>query len=118
MATNVTPETIDAAIAPTLDAFVASAAPSLRACAEAVYEQLLYSVQDYLRDNAQWNIGAELERCRKIEAENRSLREMQAVMLDLAYQYLSDLRHPPTGDSLQRRIERAEKVIARATGAA
>lgn len=37
-------------------------------------------------------------------------------LLDLAYQYLSDLRYPPTGDSLQRRIERAEAVIAKATG--
>lgn len=39
-------------------------------------------------------------------------------LLDLAYQYLSDLRYPPTGDSLQRRIERAEKVIAKARGIA
>ncbi len=38
-------------------------------------------------------------------------------LLDLAYQYLSDLRYPPTGDSLQRRIERAEAIIAKATGA-
>lgn len=39
-------------------------------------------------------------------------------LLDLAHQYLSDLRRPPTGDSLQRRIERAEAVIAKAVGEA
>jgi hypothetical protein len=37
-------------------------------------------------------------------------------LLDLAYQYLSDLRYPPTGDSLQRRIERAKAIIVKATG--
>ena len=61
-------------VGPTLDAFVSGAAPHLRKCAEAVYEELLYSVQDYLRENAEWNIGGEIERCRKTEAENRDLR--------------------------------------------
>lgn len=37
-------------------------------------------------------------------------------LLNLAYTYLSDLKRPPTGDSLQRRIEQAERVIARAGG--
>lgn len=37
-------------------------------------------------------------------------------LLDLAYQYLSDLRRPPQGDSLQRRIERAEAIIAKTQG--
>lgn len=49
---------------------------------------------------------------------NARLISTTPELLELAYQYLSDLRHPPTGDSLQRRIERAEKVIAKATGAA
>lgn len=113
---SVTPETLDAAITPTLDAFVVAAKPRLRLCAEAVYEELLHSVQDYLRDNAQWNIGTELDRCRRTEAENRDLRAVQSDLLNLAYQYLSDLRYPPTGGSLQRRIERAEAIIAKATG--
>jgi len=39
-------------------------------------------------------------------------------LLDLAYQYLSDLRYPPTSDSRERRIERIQHVIAKATGAA
>jgi len=37
-------------------------------------------------------------------------------LLELACQYLSDLHHPPQGDSLKRRIERAEKIIAKARG--
>jgi hypothetical protein len=39
-------------------------------------------------------------------------------MLEALYQYVSDLRFPPQGDSIQRRIERAEAVIAKATGGA
>ena len=62
------------AIGPTLDLFVLASAPMLRDCAEAVYEQLLYSVQDYLKANAEWNIGNEIDRCRKIEIENIKLR--------------------------------------------
>ncbi len=48
---------------------------------------------------------------------NARLIAASPELLDLAYQYLSDLRRPPTGDSLQRRIERAKQVIAKATGA-
>jgi hypothetical protein len=50
-------------------------------------------------------------------AANARLIAASPELLDLAYQYLSDLRRPPTGDSLQRRIERAEAIIAKATGA-
>lgn len=39
-------------------------------------------------------------------------------LLETLYQYVSDLRYPPEGDSIQRRIERAEAVIAKATGGA
>ena len=38
-------------------------------------------------------------------------------LLALAHQYLSDLRYPPTGDSLQRRIEQTQRVIAKAANA-
>ncbi len=33
------------------------------------------------------------------------------MLTDLAHQYLSDLRYPPTGDSRDRRIERIEAVL-------
>lgn len=33
------------------------------------------------------------------------------VLTDLAHQYLSDLRYPPSSDSRERRIERIEAVL-------
>ena len=61
---------------------------------------------------------AEPARSPAIREANARLISAAPELLDLAYQYLSDLRYPPTGDSLQRRIERAEKVIAKARGIA
>lgn len=43
-------------------------------------------------------------------------RSTQSALMNLAHQYLSDLRRPPTGDSLRRRIDHAEKVIAMTIG--
>ncbi len=40
------------------------------------------------------------------------------AMVEALRQYVSDLRYPPQGDSIQRRIERAEAVIRKATGGA
>lgn len=57
---------------------------------------------------------ASLERMRA----NAMLFASASDLLELAYQYVSDLRYPPQGDSIERRIERAEKLIAKATGAA
>lgn len=39
---------------------------------------------------------------------------MVPEMLHALWQYESDLLHPPTGDSLERRLERVRKVIAKA----
>lgn len=38
-------------------------------------------------------------------------------LLELAYQYQSDLRHPPTADSVERRLERIAAVLAKVGGA-
>lgn len=38
-------------------------------------------------------------------------------LLELAYQYQSDLRHPPTSDSVERRLERIAAVLAKVGGA-
>lgn len=38
-------------------------------------------------------------------------------LLELAHQYASDLRHPPTADSLERRLERIAAVLAKAGAA-
>lgn len=70
------------AIGPTLDLFVKNAAPAIQRATEQIYERLLYDVQDYLRDNAVWNLGAEIDRCRKVEAENRELRTSQAELVE------------------------------------
>lgn len=38
-------------------------------------------------------------------------------LLELAYQYQSDLRHPLTADSVERRLERIAAVLAKVGGA-
>lgn len=37
-------------------------------------------------------------------------------LLELVYQYQSDLRHPPTADSVERRLERIAAVLAKVGG--
>lgn len=76
-----TPESIAEAIRPTLDAFTIAADPYCRKAAEDIYERLLCMTQDYLRENAEWNIGDDIRRCRKIELDNLSLRETNAALL-------------------------------------
>jgi hypothetical protein len=39
-------------------------------------------------------------------------------LLELARQYLNDMRHPPAPDSRERRVSLIEKVIAKAEGRA
>lgn len=56
-----------------LDRFVIRSEPHLRKLSESVYENLLTDVQEYLKSNANWNLANEIERCRRIEAENREL---------------------------------------------
>ena len=43
--------------------------------------------------------------------------ERMQDLLSLAYQYQSDLRHPPTADSVERRLERIAAVLAKVGGA-
>jgi hypothetical protein len=38
-------------------------------------------------------------------------RDVSKELLELAYQYQSDLRHPPTADSVERRLERIAAVL-------
>ena len=76
-----TPETIAQELQPTLDRFVKLAEPHVRKISEEVYDRLLFSVQDYLIENAQWNIGEDVRRCRKIELDNLKLREVNADLV-------------------------------------
>lgn len=82
-------DTVAAAIAPTLDKFVASAAPYLKKVTDELYGQLLDGVQDYLRENGEWNIGQEIERCRKVDRDNSQLRETSTELLAAAQLALS-----------------------------
>ena len=45
------------------------------------------------------------------------LIEAAPELLELAYQYQSDLRHPPTADSVERRLQRIAAVLAKVGGA-
>lgn len=49
-------------------------------------------------------------------ADHEHLIAAAPAMLEALYQYESDLRHPPTGDSVERRLERVRSVIAKAFG--
>lgn len=67
-------EEVAALLGPTLDQFEVAAQTPLRKVADTLYDILLRDVQAYLRDNAQWNIAAEIDRCRRIERENTRLQ--------------------------------------------
>lgn len=92
---ELTADTTAELIRPTLDLFVSKAEPAIRKITEEIYEQFLNSVQDYLRENGEWNIGQEIERCRRIEHDNTQLR---MAKIDLI--------------SALRRLEAANELLA------
>ena len=49
------------------------------------------------------------------EADLRAIALVPELVMVL-HQYRSDLRHPPQGDSVQRRLERVEKLLAQIAG--
>ncbi len=51
-------------------------------------------------------------------AANANLIAASPEMLALLHQYIDDLRYPPEGDSIERRIAAAKAVIAKARGEA
>ncbi len=51
------------------------------------------------------------------EADAKLMAASKAL-LELVYQYQSDLRYPPTPDSRERRLERIAAVLAKIEGAA
>lgn len=105
------------AIRPTLDQFVIGAIPAARKVADEVYEHLLYSVQDYLRENAEWNLGGEIDRCRAIEADSRALREVNSCLLEALERCLNFIANTEgeMGESLECG-DLARAAIARARG--
>lgn len=70
------PETIvENACGALLDAFVEQSAPRLKKFTDQLYSDLLDSVQEYLRENANWNLSAQIEQHRKTTRENYELRD-------------------------------------------
>lgn len=100
------------AIGPTLGLFVKQAAPVVQKVADEVYERLLFSVQDYLKENAEWNIGGEIERCTKIKAENVQIQANLADLAEAARGAVEALRSTP----IIGRTENAEAFACRQNG--
>ena len=83
--------------------------------------------QNVSRSLTQWSIGLDhpVDLCRGVcrndymlvggictEADARAMAASKEL-LELAYQYQSDLRHPPAADSVTRRLERIAAVLAK-----
>lgn len=119
-------ETVAEAIRPALDKFAAAAEPTIRKVAESLYEQLLWATQDYIRENGEWNIGQEIERCRRIEHDNTQLRIRHKEMLSaliharaaLHQHYVDWDGEPEDAVPLQMARSHCDAAIAKARGEA
>lgn len=91
--------------------------PLLKKAVDDIYGGLLDATQDYLRDNVAFNIASRIDVAERQALSDRQElareREKTEALLELAYQYQSDLRHPPTADSVTRRLERIAAVLAK-----
>lgn len=56
-------------------------AATARKAAEALYEGLLYDTQDYLRDNLNFNLSAELSLAKRGEAEAKARADQSAELV-------------------------------------
>jgi len=111
------------AIGPTLDLFVKQSAAAIQRATDEIYERLLYGVQDYLKDNAEWNLGAEIDRCQKIEADNRDLRASQAELVEALREVTAELGefaditiNGVRDDRMGGMVDRARALLARIDG--
>lgn len=66
---------IDAACDTMLTGIVRRSEPILQKAVEQFYDRLLGDVQEYLIDNAKWNLRSEIERCVEINRRNAELVE-------------------------------------------
>lgn len=71
-----------------------------------------------IHSDQHWIANIKCESCPAHEEGNANVITSSPELLELARQYLSDMRHPPAPDSRERRISLIEKVIAKAEGRA
>ncbi|MDT0507509.1 hypothetical protein [Novosphingobium sp. MMS21-SN21R] len=92
--------------------------PLLKKAVDDIYSGLLDATQDYLRDNVAFNIASRISTSDREAADARQryaeLSKSHEALLELAYQYASDLLYPPTADSRERRLDRIAAVLAKA----
>lgn len=62
-----------------LDGVEAAVEPHVRKATDDIYERVMETVQDYLRDNAEWNIRTQIDTA---EREARTLRAKNAELKD------------------------------------
>jgi len=91
--------------------------PLLLKAADDFYGALLDATQDYLCENITYNIAARISVAERQALSDRQdlerERDKTADLVQLAHQYASDLRHPPSADSVERRLERIAAVLAK-----
>lgn len=61
-------------------------------------------------------VSEEHDAMMRLRRRSEQVEETHKALMELAYQYRDDLRHPPAADSHSRRLEAIEVVIAKAEG--
>lgn len=118
MSATETPEAFAAAIAPTVAAIEVALGPVIQRASEHFYEQTLSDVQQFLKDNVEWNLGNEITRCREIERVNRELLEALHGLNGILGTAESNASGTPQWEFVSSKINAAREAITKATGAA
>lgn len=111
-----------------LDGVEAAVEPHVKAAAERIYEDIMLTVQDYLRDNAGFNIGQQIATADREAAFARGKLVEVMAQRDALFAAMSGLKpildsaeSNASGNSewphISRRINSARDAMARAYGA-
>lgn len=65
--------------------------PALRKASETIYEDLLYTAQDYLIDNVRWNIRAEIDTAKRQALHDRQKLTALIEYLKGVREYVDDV---------------------------
>ena len=84
-------------------------------CTDATGDTFIASMTDSAETVCELGSADNDEGQAQLEADAQAIAALPEL-IELAYQYASDLRYPPTGDGLQRRLERIEDVLTKAGG--